>query len=96
MDHRAVKELDIGQEITGTGIEATGNRWLVYWLLGESEAFCYLTDGSAYVEVINVHEWQELYAEASAITEDETGACDLACERLKWLLQQRGHWKELV
>jgi hypothetical protein len=96
MDLNAVKWFDVGQEITGTDVEAQGNRWLVYWLLGQDEAFCFMTDGSVYVEVINAHEWQELYADASAVTRDEVGACDLACERLKWLMQQRGQWKELV
>jgi hypothetical protein len=96
MEPETVKWFDIGQQITGADVEAQGNKWLVYWLLGEGEAFCYMTDGSAYVEVINAHEWQDLYADASAVTGDEAGACDLACERLNWLLRQRGHWKELV
>lgn len=91
-----MKQFDIGQEVLAVEPESRGNKWLFYWLLGENESFCYITDGSAYVEVTNPHEWQDDYVDALAITRDEAMACDLTCEKIKRLLQARGEWTELM
>jgi hypothetical protein len=54
-----------------------------------------MTDGTRYVEITNPHEWQNLHMEASAVSGDELGACDLACERLRRLMEMRDDWQEL-
>lgn len=90
------RRFDIGEEVVETDIEGRGHRWLVYWLLGQTDAHLYMTDGSAYVEIVNAHEWQALYHEAGTITSDPSAACDLACERLRWLLIRRKDWKRLL
>lgn len=89
----AIKRFNIGQTITDVQIDARGNHWLLYWLLGEDEAFCYMTDGVVYVEVAHVHEWQSAYVEALAITRDRRQATDLTCLRIKRSMQLRGAWK---
>ena len=58
-------------------------------VLGEDDAFCSMTDGAVHLEIVNPHDWQDIYAEAGQIIGDEVTACDLACERLRWLIQQR-------
>ena len=54
-----------------------------------------MTDGRQYVEILNPHEWQQLHMEASQVSGDETGVCDLACERLAQLLKKRDPWRVL-
>lgn len=78
-------------EVEAEAIEARGHKWLVCWSLGEDDACCAMTDGVVRIEIANPHEWQVLYTEAGLLLgDDEATACDLACERLKRLMQQRG------
>jgi len=81
--------LDPGSERDDEAAEARGHMWLVFWSLGGDDVFCSMTDGSVCLDVVNPHEWQDLYAEADRPAGDEATACDLACERLIWLMQQR-------
>ena len=74
---------------TDEAVEARGHKWLVYWSIREDDLSCFMSNGSSGIEVVNPHEWQDLYAEAGRLTGDELTACDLACERLRWLLQRR-------
>jgi hypothetical protein len=87
------KRFDIGQPIETVETEAQGRRWLFYWLVGADDAFCYMTDGSVYVEIINPHEWQTIYADALLIVGDPVGACDIACLRMQQIMKLRGDWK---
>ena len=95
MDGIPIKTFDIGETVNQTAVEAQGRRWLVYWLLGPGTERCYMTDRSRYVEIVNPHEWQQLHMDASQVSGDEVGACDLACERLAQLMKKRQHWREL-
>ena len=95
MDGIPIKTFDIGETVNQTAVEAQGRRWLVYWLLGRETERCYMTDGRRYVEIVNPHEWQQLHMDASQVSGDEVGACDLACERLAQLMKKRQHWREL-
>lgn len=69
-------------------VESRGRRWTVYWVLEAASERCFMTEGTRTFEVVNPHELQELHMEAS-ILGDEAAACDLACERLKLLLEAR-------
>lgn len=60
----------------------------MYWVLEAASERCFMTEGTRTFEVVNPHELQELHMEAS-ILGDEAAACDLACERLKLLLEAR-------
>jgi hypothetical protein len=73
-------------------IDAEGHRWVVYRQL---ERY-YMTDGVYQEEIVNPHEWQELMTEAYRLSSDEFMACDLACERLRYLMEPLGDWNELA
>jgi len=74
-------------------IEAEGHRWIAYWLPhDDDDASFYIFDGRQGAEVTNPHEWQNLCAEAAAISSDPKNTYDLACERMKRLMQERGEW----
>lgn len=96
MDRVTLKRFDIGQQIDTVEVEAEGNKWLMYWLVGEDEAFSYMTDGARFVQIRNPHEWQDVYADAIVLTADPARATDLTCERMKHVMQQRGEWKPLA
>lgn len=93
MERVTFKRFDIGQEIESVDVDARGYKWLVYWLLGEDESVCYITDGSAYVEIADPAEWQDVYARAIVLTGNPKQATDLTCERVKRLMLQRGEWR---
>ena len=95
MDRVTIKRFDIGQAIEGVEVDARGVKWVVYWLLGEDEAFCYMTDGSIFVEIVNPNEWQDVYCDAIILTGNPEEATDLTCERIKWLMKRRGEWRPI-
>lgn len=97
MENRiTIKRFEIGQQIEGVQVDAQGNKWLLYSLVGEDKTFWYMKDGSQYVRVLDPKEWQDTYACAIVLTGNPADATDLTCERIKWLMQSRGEWSPMA
>jgi hypothetical protein len=71
-----------------TVTEAWGIRWLVFWRMDGNDMRLFMRQGETEIEIAEPSEWHALLADASQAAGVEI-SCDLACERLKMLLERR-------
>lgn len=95
MEQVTIRRFSIGERIESIDVEGHGNKWLFYLLLGEHASRAVMSDGSDYVEVADLDQWQHTYTQALVLTGVPASSVDLACERTKRLMLKAGTWKPL-
>ncbi len=96
MERITIRRFDIGADVDRVSVRGHGLRWLYYALNAGDRSVPYMTDGYEYVRLSDENEWFETYKAAIVLTGSPAAAVDLTCERVRYLMEQRGDWSPLL